>query len=231
MFNFKKKKYLISLIAILSCFSLTALGFSSFIVSSGSSYNEVTSDANFSYGEVVTGTNYISLNLNRGDSNSGIEMFKYNSKGFVVDETVTYDASIVFFLKLNSYDFYTDYKADLINFKLTLKYANEFTSSYTLLTSSCLNTGASQVLYFEGSAEQEENVNANANISADDTEKTILAQFSYYFDKNNIENNKYTWFKIVFNFTSSSSNYSNLYTNEFNLANNTPKYVLNVEIS
>ena len=230
MLCFKRLRKKINFAITTSCFSLFSLGFSSFVIGNGSIGSNET-NLNFSFGKFITGTDYISLNLNKGNSNTGIEMFEFNSKGFVKQEKVVYDASIVFYLKFDALDFYTAFPCENINFKFTLKYANEFKTVFTLLTSACFDNFASSIRYYVGNTESEENTLLTTVVfDTDDINKEILGNFSYSFNDSNMQNSKFLWMKLEFCFKSDAESYNSLYQNELSLANNKPKYVLNMEI-
>lgn len=229
MLCINKYKNIFRELIIISCFSLFTLGFSTFLIDENTSSSSEMS-TNFSYGKFVTGTNFISLNLNKGSNYSGIDIFKYNSKGFVKDEKISYDASIIFYLKFNAFDFYSAFPVESVNFKFTLKYENEFVTVFTMLTSDWFNNAKSSVKYYEGNVESDETNILTSSFHTDNTKKTISGEFLYSFNKDQLKNNKYVWIKIEFAFSSSSDNYSNLFNNELSLTNNKPKYVLNMEI-
>lgn len=231
--NYKKAKYILIVVAIIMTLSIFSFGFSSFIIEKNQSTNNI--DVDFNYGGVIDAGKYLELNSEKGNNHSGIEPIKYNSKGFVNDETITYDGWLKFFIKFNSNIYYNDYGLNKISFSAVLKYSNSFITSFSLLTSTCFNSLASFVNYVE--TDNGSNYNElvpqkieSSNFNVSDTEKNITLSFDYNFDSNMFNEKKYTYFEIIYCFSVDSTNFDNIYLNELNLNNNKAKYELSMEI-
>ena len=226
----KKKIQALKFTAIALSISVLTCGFSSFVMENDISSLSET-EIIYSVGDIISSNNYVTLSSNEGYSDSGIEMFKFNSKGFVVNETVGYECNIVYYLKFNTYAFFQDFHKTNVAFKNTLRYKNEFTTSFGLLTSNYFSATNSNVQFAEGNFANENMELLEMSSSCDDNNKNISINFDYTFNSENLINKMYTWIKISYYFILESNSYANLYSNEFALVNNQAVYVLNVEVS
>ena len=129
------------LLSIASCCCLFSLGFSSFIIGSESGHSE--SEISFNYGDVIIASDYLSLNTTKGDGDklpySGVNMFNYNSYGFVVNETIVYSSMIKYYIKFDALTFYNEHNQNNLKFNFILSYSNEDTSNFSLLNSAYFN--------------------------------------------------------------------------------------------
>lgn len=236
----KSKKDLFLLVSIASCCCLFSLGFSSFIIGSESGHSE--SEISFNYGDVIIASDYLSLNTAKGDGDkspySGVNMFDYNSYGFVVNETIVYSSMIKYYIKFDTLAFYNDHNQNNLKFNFILSYSNEDTSDFSLLNSAYFNESLCYVKYAKGTSGSyfdsllTESGITNKVFNIDDNKKIIEFSFDFTYNKDDYLNTRNAcWFEISFCFdVFNKENFTNLYNNEF-AANTSAYYNLMVGIS
>lgn len=229
-----RKKYILAIVVIIMTLSIFSYGFSSFIIGQNESTNNF--EVNFNSGGIIDASKYLELNLEKGDNHSGIESIKYNSDGFVYNETITHNGLLKFFIKFDTNRYYMDCGLNVINFSAILKYSNSFVTTFSLLTSTCFNYSASSVSYVE--TENGSNYNElvpqkieSSNFVVSDADKNIKLSFDYNFDSSKFSEKKYTFFEIIYCFSVDSTNFENIYSNELNLNNNKARYELSMGIA
>lgn len=223
------KKYC-NLILTFLCISIFGIGFSSFIIGTTGDFNNELNDINISYGNLYSMSDFVYLDRTKGDNYSGIDMFEYNSQGFVNDETVTNFCNITFFILLDTNNFYNAIGQSVINMQLTLKYENIDKNNFVLLTSEYFNANDSNILIYEGENLISTINSSFINFAVDDSTKEIAFSYKYNFDSDSANVFKKTLFEVSYSFNASNNNYSALYSNELNLGINSAKYILNLEI-
>lgn len=218
------------LLSIASCCCLFSLGFSSFIIGSESGHSE--SEISFNYGDVIIASDYLSLNSAKGDGDkapySGVSMFNFNTKGFVVNETVTLNTFITYFIKFDAGLFYSTFEREKVIFDLSLTYTNGNNNNYKLLTSNYFSQIQSTVKYYKGStgsyfssALVDVGI-SNRNYSIYNEAKQLNLTFDFSFQKSEYLNtNNMCWLEIVFAFDiKNQSEYDYLYNYEFTSSSN-----------
>lgn len=89
---------------------------------------------------LVISSSFLDINNLYGNGN-GIEQLKYNSKGFVFDEVVSYVGHLKYYLVFNSASFYSYVGASsntTIKFGINFTYKNGFVDGYSLISSNYL---------------------------------------------------------------------------------------------
>ena len=228
--NFKKRFVFSSLMGLALSVSAFSLGFSSFLVG-GSGENTANQDLSFSVADVIIASDYASLNKEKGDDNTGIDIFEYNSVGFVENETVLYEPTMTFYIKFNTTLFFNSLDKNTAEFIYILKYSDLDTSHFSMLTSTYFDINNSSVSYIEGQNGNYDGTltGLQANFSINDENKEITLSFTYSFDESKFIDHNYSWFEIKFAFNVGKDKYSNIYTNELN-TDNRAHYLINVEI-
>lgn len=231
--DFKRKQYILIFSLFTLCIFILSYGFSSFIVGNNAGNNQY--NVNFNIGNTIDASSYLKLNINKGDNNSGLVTMKYNSMGFVQNETIGYDTSMDFYIEFDTYKYYQDTNKNSISLHFILMYSNTFTTSFSLLTTDYFKPELSSVTYVETS--DGSNYDDKLLVSLDtaqyeiiDSNKTIQLNFEYVFDRLTNDSSFNTYFELKFCFNVSSEKFSDIYSNELDLPNNKAKYELNVEI-
>lgn len=227
MIGKKSNKCTLIVIAIASSICLFSFGFSTFII--GEEAGQKSTDIQFNYGDVIISSDYLSLNTAKGDGTklpyTGINMFNYNSSGFVVNETVMFSTFITYYVRFDVVSFYKNYSKNIVNFSLNLSYANASRDNYALLSSNYFDKSSSSVKYYRGTSGSyfsSATINtgiSNENFLIDNINKKISFSFTYEFTPNDYANtNTMCRFEFKFSFNANDkASFDYLYNNEFRI--------------
>ena len=201
-------KFKINLIFLLCMLSLVSIGFSSWSIT----LDAINVDANISVDNVIDLRTYVTKNLSKGDSKNGINTLQYNSYGFVLDDTISYTGQMKYYLLFKIEDFYNDfYQYDYVNLSFVLSYGTNCDSIILINYVSEVSVG-----YLFGTNENYTITPTLFNSSSIKNDKKITTNISLYeFDRKTYMDS-YTgqilYLEITYEFTTSSNDYSNLYS-------------------
>lgn len=208
---------------------LFGTGFSSWILAEGGAAGLSDSfDVQGNFGNVVMLNKYISLNQFKGDNNSGISSFKYNSNyGFIKDNVFGNVAEVTYFMSFSYKDFIENNTIDNLNIFFELSY-KAYIDKYLLLDQ--YNNGSVNIKYSCSNGKTYFDSSLTDLPSTSELTPTHSIKTSTIFSLDEINNSKlnYINLELKYNFNISDEN-----TKKQILDSELPfaSFVLNVSIS
>lgn len=231
LYKFKKinmllKSKIMMVILLFTLVSIYSVGFSSWIIGDSSIFSNQV-NVYFGVGNVILNSDFVQINMSKGNDNSGVDYFKYNNQyGFLNNSSFGNVASIKFYITFN----YANYKEinaynNAINMIFELKYEN-YLSDYLLIDSyndnSSVNVCAAisnSFTYFDSQLVQ---LNTNTMVT---NEHSIVTTSTLNFNDLNPNSLRYINLEIDFEIEVIDTNVrNNIFQNEFPTA----KYILKV---
>lgn len=194
-----KYRYLTLILPILISLSLIGVGFSAWTISG---LEEESFDVSITADKVINSKEYVYLDVNKGENNSGIDCFKYYEYGYLDSDGVLTDTGhIKTYYVLDLKKCYDLFGADFSSIELVLKfqYADEVKTNLNL---------------FQYSSSTSPNGSTRLSVSCGyDTDKTTI--YSSMFTMNSVKiddskkhySHKITFKDILTNYTASSEQY------------------------
>lgn len=209
----------INMLLLLCTITLISIGFSSWYIGN-SSYQLI---GLIQADNLIDSRRYVILNREKGNLKTasttlktGIDTFKYNSYGFVIDDEIGYKGEIKYYLKFLINEFYTDFNYDYSNLSFLLNYSKK-SDQTDLIKNFPPNPTYSYIFESKSQGNYTGTLNPITQLTTTTTDNSISTVVSLKeFNRNNYETehkNKCMYIELayVFDFTDKIEQYETFY--------------------